>query len=293
MTKKIGFIGLGKMGARMAGRLLKAGFPVMAHDICSEKMNRLQDAGATIYYSSRDLAVEADLIITMLPQPGDTEKIMLGSDGILSVMKPGSIYVDMSTSSLELTLRIYEEAKSRNLKMLDAPVSGGLSGAEDGTLTLMVGGEEEVFRENMDILEAIGTKILYTGKPGSGVTMKLLNNLVYSVNICALSEVLALGESLGLQTEQMLEAFRGSSAGSYCVDKKAPAYIVPGDFSSGFSTDNLLKDIGLAMALTGDNNYKPVFCGLAQRYFQTARERGLGGEDNSAVIKVFRALINS
>jgi len=293
MTKKIGFIGLGKMGARMARRLLKAGFPVMAHDICSQKMYTLQAAGATTYPSSRELAIEADVIITMLPQPGDTEKLMLGRNGILNDLKPGNIYIDMSTSSLELTLRIYEETKTRNLKMLDAPVSGGMSGAEDGSLTLMVGGEKDVFWECRAIFEAIGTKILYTGPAGSGVTMKLLNNLVYSVNICALSETLALGESLGLRTEQMLEAFQGSSAGSYCVDKKAPTYIIPGDFSSGFSTDNLLKDIGLAMALTGSNNYKPVFCELAQRYFQTARERGLGGEDNSAVIKVFRALINS
>jgi len=288
MSKTIGFIGLGKMGARMSKRLIQAGFSVVVYDICHLKMENMHSAGATAAATIEELTGSADVIITMLPQPADIKKVFIGQAGIIKDLDAGKTIIDMSTSSLNLTLEIYQEAKSRNIKMLDAPVSGGLSGAEEGHLTIMIGGPQQVFEECRQIFEAIGTNICYAGKAGSGITMKLLNNLIYSVNICALSEVLVLGESLGLEVEQMLAAFKNSSGGSYCVENKAKNYILANNFSPGFSTANLLKDISLAMELAEMNSHKPAFCELAQKYFKTAHEQGLGGEDNSSIIKIFR-----
>ncbi len=288
MNKTIGFIGLGKMGARMSKRLIQAGFSVVVYDICHTKMDDMQLAGARTATTIQELIENAEVIITMLPQPADTKKVFIGRTGIIKDLEEGKIIIDMSTSSLSLTLKIYQEAESHNIKMLDAPVSGGLNGAEEGTLTIMIGGPKKVFEECKTIFEAIGTNICFTGKAGNGVTMKLLNNLVYSVNMCALSEVLVLGESLGLEVEQMLTAFKNSSGGSYCVENKAKNYILANNFSPGFSTDNLLKDISLAMELAEKHSQKPAFCGLAQKYFKIAHAQGLGGEDNSSIIKIFR-----
>ncbi len=286
----IGFIGLGTMGTPMAQCLLQSGFPLIVYDISPEKVKHIKALGAEAATTARKVADRACVIITMLPRPEITDAVVLGDEGIIHDFKERKILIDMSTSSLALTHRIYEAVEARNGEMLDAPVSGGYHGAEKGTLTIMVGGRAETFKKCEALFRSMGKTIHYAGKGGSGHLLKLLNNLLYSINMCAAAEVLTMGEKLGLELPRMVEILNSASAGSYCLSEKAPAFILPDDFSAGLKTDLLLKDIRLALEAGENTECLQVFAGLAHQFFKISSNSGLGGEDNSAVIKVFRAL---
>lgn len=293
MKEIIGFIGLGTMGKPMAERLLQAGYSVVVYDRVSEKIQPLVTGGAQPASSSRELAFQADIIISMLPQPADIEAVVLGKEGIIQEMGEGKIFIDMSTSSLDLTQRIHLEVEAKNGKMLDAPVSGGMHRAQKGTLSLMVGGGKETFLKCNEIFQVLGENIHYVGKAGNGLLLKLLNNLLYAANMCAAAEILALGEKMGIELDRMVGILKGASASSYCLHEKALTYILPGEFAPGFSTDLLLKDMGLALDIGKKAGYIPAFGQLSHKYFLAAREKGLGGEDNSAIIKLFQVLVES
>ncbi len=290
MNGIIGFIGLGTMGTPMARCLLQSGFPLIVYDISPEKVQQMTAAGAKPAGTAREVAARATVIISMLPRPENTEAVVLGDDGIIHEFKEGKILIDMSTSSLALTHRICAAVEAKSSEMLDAPVSGGCHGAEKGTLTIMVGGREQTFKKCEPLFCALGKNIHYAGKGGSGHLLKLLNNLLYSINMCAAAEVLTMGEKLGLQLPHMAEVLNAASAGSYCLSEKVPAFILQDDFSAGLKTDLLLKDIGLALEAGENTECLQVFAGLAHQFFKISSNSGLGGEDNSAVIKVFRAL---
>ena len=290
MNDTIGFIGMGTMGCPMAKCLLSNGFSLIVYDISPEKVQNVVAAGAKMAATARELAARADVIISMLPKPEDTEALVLEADGIIHTMKAGKVFIDMSTSSPALTLRIHEAMQAKSVQMLDAPVSGGFHGAQEGSLTIMVGGEEETYKKCEPIFRAMGETIHYTGKAGNGHLFKLLNNLLYSINMCASAEVLAMGEQLGLDISHMTEVFNSASGSSYCLSQKVPKFILTNDYSGGLKTNLLLKDIELAMNVGKNSKAMHIFGGLAHQFFKAAREIGLGEEDNSAVIKLFRTI---
>ncbi|HAP32485.1 MAG TPA: hypothetical protein DCQ14_05470 [Firmicutes bacterium] len=288
--KNVALIGLGTMGTPMAQRLLKKGFPLLAYDPVLEKVQRLVTEGAEPAASAREAAAGADIIISMVAQSADTEKLVLGQEGIIYELRTGKFFIDMSPSSLELPRRIYGEINTRKGEMLDAPVSGGHNKAKKGKLTIMVGGDRSTFEKCKKLFYAIGQTVHYTGAAGSGQAFKLLNNILYAVNMCAAAEVLTLGEKLGMKLSQMVEVFNSSSAASYCLDEKIPTFVLTDDFTPGLRTALLLKDIELALELGESAESMQVFGRLAHQFFRIACESGLEGEDNSAVIKIFRTL---
>lgn len=286
--ERIGFIGLGKMGTPMARRLLKAKFPLIVYDKNQERIKPLEREGAIPANSIRETAAKADVIISVLSRPSATEEVVLGKDGVIEELGEGKIFIDMSTSSLALTLKICEKIEGKYGEMLDAPVSGGVKGAEKGTLTFIIGGRKETFNKCKTIFYALGKNVHYAGKTGNGMLLKLLNNLLYSINMCAAAEVLTLGEKMGLEISDMVEVFKDASASSYCIHEKVPSFVIPGEYDSGFSTELLLKDIELAMEMGGKTGTMQIFSKLSHDFFTAALSSGIGEMDNSSVIEVFR-----
>lgn len=291
MGKTVGFIGLGTMGLHMAGRLAKAGFSMIVCDIDKTRGDRLVSEGARFEPDPGEVASCSTVIISMLPYPGITEKVILGK--VTDLLGPGKVYIDMSTSSLAVTKKIYEAVKARGGDMLDAPVSGGEKGAMDGTLTIMVGGDKKTFDDCGEIFACLGRSIYHIGGVGSGLSMKLVNNLLYSSLMCATAEVLTLGETLGLDFNKMAEIFGKSSASSYAISNKTVNYIIPDKFTPGFSTSLLLKDIDLALEMSKDSKVPLFISTLSRQMFQIAMNYSLGNQDNSSIIKVYKKMLDS
>lgn len=287
----IGFIGLGNMGTPMAQRLLQLGFPLVVYDKNPDKIQPVAEKGAEAAGSIRETAKKASTIISVLSRPSDIESVVFGDsgvDGLLQELTPGKIFIDMSTSSLDLTLKIYREVEAKNAEMLDAPVSGGINGAQKGTLTFIVGGREDTFKKCENIFNSLGKNIHYAGEAGSGMVLKLLNNLLYSINMCAAAEVLTLGEKMGLELSKMVEVFSDSSADSYCLYEKVPSFVMPSEYDKGFSSELLLKDIELALKLGHGTSAEQFLGKIAREFFKAACRSGMGEKDNSSVMEIFR-----
>jgi len=194
MTKKIGFIGVGIMGKPMAYNLITAGYPLIVHDINPEPVDELVGFGAERGSSPADVAKRSEIVITMLPDSPDVEKVVLGEKGVLEGINPGSVIIDMSSISPIVARKAAEEAKKRGVEMLDAPVSGGEPGAIKGTLAIMVGGDSSTFEECKELLGKMGGSITYVGSYGAGQTVKLANQIIVALNIAAVGEALVLGK---------------------------------------------------------------------------------------------------
>ncbi|MCJ7785390.1 MAG: NAD(P)-binding domain-containing protein, partial [Desulfobacterales bacterium] len=233
MKKKIGFIGLGIMGKPMAKNLLKAEFSIVAYDLNKDAVEDLVKAGALDASSSKEAAGRADVIITMLPDSPDVKEVILGKDGVLEGIKPGSIVIDMSSINPLVSQEIEKELRKKGVEMLDAPVSGGETGAIQGTLAIMVGGEEKVFKDCADILNAVGKNIVRVGGIGAGGFVKLVNQIIVAMNIAAVGEAFTLGAKAGLDPQVIHQAIRGGLAGSQVLETKAPM-IFGRNFKPGF-----------------------------------------------------------
>lgn len=285
MGKSIGFIGLGTMGLPMARRLIKSGYTLIVQDIDESRVKCLVDEGARSAQTPSEVALSSSIIISMLPYPKTTEEVILGH--VVNNLSPGKTLIDMSTSALSLTKKICKEVKAKGCDMLDAPVSGGEKGAIHGTLTIMVGGDKRVFVENKDIFSCLGKIIYYIGDVGTGLSMKLINNLLYSSLMCATAEALALGKKIGLDLETMVDVLGSSSGSSYAINKKAKDFIIPDNFAPGFTTNLLVKDIDLALEIGKQHGNPLIFGTLTRQLYQIAQNDGFGEYDNSSIIKLF------
>ncbi len=283
----VGFIGLGKMGKSMVMRLLRAGYSPIVFDLNLAKMENLISLGARAAVSNQELANKAEIIISMLQGPVENEALLIGENGILGSMKDKT-YIDMSTTSVASTIKLSLLVEQAGGVMLDAPVSGGMSGAKDGTLSMMVGGREDVFLRLKELLSVFSNKIYYVGPSGRGIKFKLLNNLIYSINMCALAEGIVLGEKLGFSLSELVNILGSGSASSYCIHHKANQYILPNNFSKGFSIMGLLKDLNFALDMAKEENFAFRLGELAREYYVMAESAGLRDKDNSAVIQLFR-----
>jgi len=289
MGKKIGFIGLGIMGKPMARNLLKAGYAVTVTNRSRPAMEELHRAGAHLGPSPKDVAAAAEIVITMLPNSPDVEAVVLGPNGVLEGAKPGTILADMSTISPLVSQKIYREAKQRGVRALDAPVSGGEKGAIEGILSIMVGGDKEVFDAVVPVFQAMGKTITYMGPAGAGGFTKLANQVIVAINLTAISEALTLGAKAGLDPERLIHALGGGMAGSRCLDMKGPQ-IIKGNFQPGFKIDLHYKDLGLIMEAARALQVPLPTTAVVQELFSALRVKGRGGLDHSAVITLIEDL---
>jgi 2-hydroxy-3-oxopropionate reductase len=289
MAQVIGFIGLGIMGRPMARNLLKAGYSLIVHSRSRGPVDELVAAGAKGGTSPKDVASRSDVLITMLPNSPDVELVALGKDGIVEGAKSGLILIDMSTISPLVSQKVAQALAPKGVRMLDAPVSGGEKGAIDGALSIMVGGEQDVFDSVLPILQAMGKTITRLGPLGFGGFTKLANQIIVAVNLTALGEALTLAKKAGLDRELTLKALAGGLAGSKCLEQKTPNYVA-GSYKPGFKIDLHFKDLGLIMESARALGVPLPATAVVQELFSALRVKGRGELDHSAVITLLEDL---
>jgi 2-hydroxy-3-oxopropionate reductase len=289
MAQVVGFIGLGIMGKPMARNLLKAGHQLVVHSRSRLPVDEIVKEGAKAATSPREVAAQSDVLITMLPNSPDVELVALGKNGIVEGAKPGQIYVDMSTISPIVSQKVGQALGAKGVKMLDAPVSGGEKGAIEGTLSIMVGGEKDVFERVLPIFQAMGRTITLLGPLGSGGFTKLANQIIVAVNLTALGEALTLAKKAGLDRELTLKALGGGLAGSKCLEQKTPNY-VSNTYKPGFKVDLHYKDLGLIMESARALGVPLPATAVVQELFSALRVKGGGGLDHSGIITLLEDL---
>ncbi len=240
--RRLGFIGLGVMGKPMCLNLIRAGFCLMVHDINSEPVEELVQAGATAGSSPSAIGSACDVIFTMLPDSPHVEAVINGKDGILDGIKPGCTIVDMSSIAPQMAQKLHALAKEKGVAMLDAPVSGGEPKAIDGTLSIMIGGDKKDFESIEDLLMVMGASALLMGEIGSGNVCKLANQIMVAIHLSAMSEAMVFAEKAGVDAEKVYEAIRGGLAGSTVLDAKMPL-ILDRNFKPGGPIRMHTKDL--------------------------------------------------
>lgn len=247
MTDKvIGFIGTGVMGQGMIKNLLKKGFKVNIHTRTKVKATQLITEGAEWMYSVKQLSEKSDVIITMIGTPDDVEAVYFGSDGLIENVKPSTMLIDMTTSKPSLAKNIYDIAKLKDIKVLDAPVSGGDVGANNGKLTIMVGGDEDDFNAALPILQAMGENIRLQGPAGAGQHTKVVNQVSIASGMIGMIEALIYAEKANLDANTVLKSIGTGAAGSWSLDNYAPR-IIKNDFAPGFAIKHFIKDMEIAI----------------------------------------------
>ncbi len=285
---KIGFIGMGIMGKPMAKNLLKAGYDVVVNTRTPEKAKEVVDCGAAYCSSQTELAEQADVLLTMLPNGPDVEKVIL--QGKLGEhMKPGSVFIDMSSINPVTSKKIAAELASYGVEMLDAPVSGGEPKAVDGTLSFMVGGRQEVFDSCRDILLAMGASAVRCGEIGAGNTAKLANQIIVAANIQAVAEALTMVKKAGADPQLVFEAIRGGLAGSTVMNAKAPM-MLEGNDQPGFRIDLHIKDLNNAIGCAHENGAYIPMTTQVREIMGWLHDHDYGGCDHSAVLKFYEEL---
>ena len=281
---RIGFIGLGNMGGPMALNLMKAGHALVVYDTRQEAGAPHLARGAKWAESPRVASQEVELILTSLPGPAEVEAVALGTNGIIHGAGRGAIFADLSTSSPTLIRRIHALFKERGIHVVDAPVSGGVWGAERGTLQVMVGGDEALYRQLKPVLEAIGNKVGYMGEIGCGTIAKLVHNMIGICTRIVVAEAFTLGVKAGVRPEALLEAVKGGAFGQgLLLTQVLPEMIFKGDFDTvRFALRLARKDLGLATELAREYNVPMAMAALAEQTMVEAIARGLGDKDFSA-----------
>ncbi len=286
---RIGFIGTGAMGQPMVGNLIRKGFAVAAYDVAPAALAAAVKLGASAADSAAGAARGVDLVITMLPSSPHVEAAYLGPGGVFEGAAAGRLCVDMSTINPSVSRRVAEAARGRGLRFLDAPVSGGVPGATEATLTIMVGGEAADLEEARPVLAALGASIIHVGPVGCGEVAKVCNNLISGVTMVALSEAFRIGEGFGVDPKVLTDVLSKSSGNSWVMQHVHP---VPGmvakapanqDYAPGFTTDLMAKDLGLAVAAARDLRVPVFVASAAQQILRLASSHGFGRKDYSAV----------
>ena len=283
MAENIGFIGLGIMGKPMAKNLLKANYSLTVFDVVGEPVEELVSDGAGGAGSNREVAAISDKIITMLPDSADSEKAILGPDGVLEGARPGSIVIDMSSIAPLVSQKIAAECAKKGVEMLDGPVSGGEPGAINATLAIMVGGKQDVFDSCYDLLKTLGSNVVLTGDIGAGGITKLANQIIVAANIEALSEALVLAQKAGVDPEKVFNAIRGGLAGSNVMEAKAPM-MLDRNFRAGFRIRLHQKDLRNVLQTGQELNVPLPITAQLQQILGALVNDGEGDADHSAIL---------
>lgn len=289
--EKVAFIGLGIMGRAMAANLLKAGFSVKVWNRTAARMQPLVEAGAHAAVSPKDAAGDADVVITIVTDSPDVEQVLLGDDGVVYGAKPGTIVVDMSTISPQRTREMAARLAEKDIHMLDAPVTGGDVGARDGTLSIMVGGEQAVFERCRPVFEAMGRHIVHVGPIGAGQTVKLCNQVIVALNLLAMGEGLALAAKAGVNVEKMLSVVQKGAAGSWALDNLAPR-VLRGDYAPGFMVKLQQKDLRLALETAAELNLPLIGTGVVQQLLRSVEAHDGGDDGTQAIVRALERLGN-
>ena len=286
---RIGFIGLGIMGSPMAKNLIKAGRELVVYDVVAERVADVVRAGARAGTSSKDVAGQAELVITMLPNSPHVKDAVLGPNGVLEGAKPGSIVVDMSSIAPLVAQEVAEALARKGIEMLDAPVSGGEPKAIQGTLAIMVGGKAEVFEKVKPILLQMGSSAVLCGGVGSGNVTKLANQIIVALNIAAMSEALVLAAKAGVDPGLVYQAIRGGLAGSAVLDAKAPM-VLAGNYKPGFRIELHIKDLQNALDTAHALGVPVPLTGQIMEIMQALRVDGKQKDDHGGVIQFYEKL---
>src|SRR6195256_3547861 len=291
---RIGFIGLGNMGLPMAQNLLRAGHAVAGFDLNAETSERLTASGGTRANSAAEVCRDAEIVITMLPAGEHVRDVYLGDAGVLAAAAPATLFIDSSTIDVETSRAVAQAAEGRGLPMVDAPVSGGVAGAEAATLTFMVGGSSEAFARARPVLESMGKTIVHAGGPGTGQAAKICNNMILGASMIVVSEAFLLAEKLGLDAQRLFDIASKSSGQcwsmtSYCpVPGPVPTSPANRDYKAGFTAAMMLKDLKLAQdAAKAAGAETPLGADAAKIYGEYV-EAGEGPRDFSGVIRFIR-----
>jgi 3-hydroxyisobutyrate dehydrogenase len=270
---RVGFIGLGNMGGPMCGHLVAAGHEVTAFDLSDAALGRLVEAGARAAGSVQDCARDAEVLITMLPAPPQVEAVWLGEVGAVAALEPGSIAIDMSTSSTAVGARVVSAAAARGVDVLDAPVAGQSIGAKAGTLAIYVGGSEAAFEHARPLFEAMGdpARIFHLGGSGAGYTVKLLLNLLWFIESVAVGEVLSVGVRAGVSLDKLHAALVGSPANSVFLERDVRMVLDDGDYDDAFPMRLVTKDLGLAVDLARDVGVPVELTAIVEQIHRRAR----------------------
>jgi 3-hydroxyisobutyrate dehydrogenase len=295
MSRLIAFIGLGHMGAPMAANLVKAGYTVKGFDVVPAALDAARENGVEIAATSKDAAAGADVVITMLPAGQHVFAAYEGPDGLLAAAKPASLFLECSTIAVDDARVAHQMVVDTGHRGLDAPVSGGVMGAEAGTLTFMVGGSEADFADAAEIFEVMGRRIVHCGGPGAGQAAKVCNNMILGVSMIAVSEAFVLGEKLGLSNQALFDVAANASGQCWSLTTNCP---VPGpvptspanrDYQPGFAGALMAKDLGLAVQALESTGVVAELGSRAEEIYRRFAAEGGAGTDFSGIINTIRA----
>ncbi|QVK17213.1 NAD(P)-dependent oxidoreductase [Mycoplasmatota bacterium] len=284
--KKIGFIGLGVMGIPMALHLLDKYKALYIYTRTEKKAEPLIEKGATWCPTIGDLAQNCDLIITIVGLHTDVQDVYLGKNGLINSCNPNTILIDMTTSSPSLAKEIDQKARTKNIHVLDAPVSGGDVGAQNATLSIMVGGDEDIFIECKEIFDTLGKNVVYQGHAGSGQHTKMVNQIVIAGNMIGMVEALVYAKQANLNVEAVLKSISKGAAGSWQLDNNAPK-IVSKDYKPGFFIKHFIKDMHLAQDEARNVALDLPGLDLVESLYSSLMENGYGNLGTQAIIKYY------
>ena len=287
--KKIGWIGTGVMGKSMCLHILKKGYSLSVYNRTKEKAGELCSQGAAWFDTPGDVAAASDVTFTMVGEPSDVERVILGKGDVLQRSRPGSAIVDMTTSEPSLARRIYEEAKRKSVSSLDAPVSGGDVGAREGTLAIMAGGDEDIFKRVLPVFELMGKNIAYMGGPGMGQHTKMSNQIVIASAMVGVVESLLYAHRAGLDLDAVIDIIGKGAASSWSLNQLGRR-IVKGDFAPGFYIRHFVKDMGIALLEARRMKLSLPGLALANQFYTAAMAEGLETEGTQALYKVLDRL---
>ncbi len=290
---KIGFIGAGNIGGPMCRNVIKkCDAEVIVFDLRAEAVKRCTEVGGKAAGSIAEAVKDADVILTSLPHPRDVEAVGLGADGIGANARKGAVYFDLTTNSPIVARKVATGLKEKGINMLDAPVSGGVVGAEKGTLAVMVGGDKAALDAHQSVLESFGQNILHTGDLGTGCIAKIVNNMVAFCNMAAGAEGLLLGAMAGIDPDILNQVIRNSSGNSMtyrAVAKKT----LSGDWSPNFALDLAYKDMHLALELADELSVPLSLSPQVHNLMRMARAMGYGGDDTVSLMRVYEKTMNT
>jgi 3-hydroxyisobutyrate dehydrogenase len=289
MAPSVGFIGVGNMGNPMAGNVLKGGFPMTVFDKSANAMANLVQAGAQKAASAQEVVERSEVVMTCLPASPDVEALYLEPGGLVDCARPGMILIDLSSVLPSTPRKIEPRAKARGVHFLEAPVSGGVSGARAATLAVMVGGDPQVLDRARPVLRALGPNIFSVGPVGAGNTVKAINNMMACVNSLAMMEGYVLGVKAGLDPMTIYDVVKASSGGSKALER-IPTAVIPRKFEPGFKVRLMNKDLETFNTIAKELHVPVSFSNVAQRYQQAALAAGLGDQDTSVVLKIIERL---
>ena len=290
MPERVGFVGLGIMGTPMARNLMDSGYELVLHNRTRHKAEELAKEGrAEVADSPAEVARRSEVVITMLPGPPEVAEVIAGEEGLLDGAGEGSLLIDMSTSSPVLARELARTARRRGAGTLDAPVSGGDVGAIEGTLSIMVGGEEQDFQRAKPLFDVMGKTVTHVGPTGAGQVTKAANQVVVALTIEAVSEALVLGSAGGVSPEKILDVLSGGLAGNKVMEVKREKFLSH-TFDPGFRSELHHKDLGIALAAGREYGVVLPVTAIVDQMLLSMRRKGWGGEDHSALLRIIEDL---